>query len=329
MYNILIPDRLCPPADVEQAVFGDEARITVAQATETVQIDDAVWADCDAILAWHDLRFDAAVLDKLARCKVIVRVGVGFDNVDLAEARKRNIDVCTVPDYGVDDVADHAMGLVLSLARALAPCNDLARSGAWDWGYASNLMRLTGATFGIVGLGRIGGAVAHRARAFGMRVLFYDPYQSVGMEKTWRLERCWSLDELAEQSHVISIHTPLTDETRGMIGADFFAKCARQPILINTARGPVVDTTALYNAMHSGLVRCAGLDVLEVEPPDAASPLIKAWKDTAHELNNRLIITPHCSFCNIESLEEMRRKAAEEALRVLRGEKPRSCVNAS
>ena len=329
MYKILIPDRLTPPADAEQKVFGEKAEIIVAQATHSSQIADDVWADCDAVLAWHDLRFDKFVLDKLKKCKVIVRVGVGYDNVDIVEAAKRSIAVCTVPDYGVHDVADHSMGLLLALARGLGPCNILAQEGVWDWKYASGLRRLTDTTLGVIGLGRIGGAVAHRARAFGMNILFYDPYQPVGIEKTWGFERCWSLNEIAERCHSITIHTPHTEETSGMIGTEFFAKCVHQPILINTARGSIVDLDALYKSLLNGTVGGAGLDVLMEEPPNPEVPLVNAWLDSDHTINKRLIITPHCAFCNAKALEEMRRKAAKEALRVLTGIAPRSCVNSN
>jgi lactate dehydrogenase-like 2-hydroxyacid dehydrogenase len=327
MYNILIPDRLAPPADVEQKVFGADTRIIVAQAIDSNQIDDAIWAECDGILAWHDLKFDAPLLDKLLECKVIVRVGVGFDNVDLMAAAERKISVCTVPDYGVNDVADHAMGMLLALVRGLIPCNELARNGEWNWGYASGLHRLTGEYLGIIGLGRIGGALARRAQAFGLNVLFYDPYQPVGIEKSWGLERCWTLGDIAERCRYISIHTPLTEETRRLIGSDFFARCKLQPIIINTARGPIVDLDALFDALVSDKVFAAGLDVLMEEPPDRDIPLIKAWRKHNLKINQRLIITPHCAFCNVESLEEMRRKAAEEAVRILTHQNPRSCVN--
>lgn len=329
MYKILIPDRLTPPADVEQRVFGDMAEITVSQATHTNQIPDEVWANTDAVLAWHDLEFTPEVLDKLVNCKVIVRVGVGFDNVHLDEAATRGISVCTVPDYGVHDVADHTMGLLLSLARGLSPCNDLAKTGVWDWKYASGLRRLTDTTLGIVGLGRIGGAVGHRARAFGMRILFYDPYQPVGIEKAWGFDRCWEIEEIARQCHAISVHTPLTPETNGIIGAEFLGACVHSPLLINTARGPIVDNEALYETLVSGQVSGAGLDVLMEEPPNPKSRLVRAWLEGDASVADKLIITPHCAFCNVEALEEMRRKAAEEAIRVLEGGCPRSCVNSN
>ena len=327
MFTILIPDRLKPPADIEQRVFGEDAKIVVAQATQSDQIPDEVLGSCDAVLAWHDLTFDKAFLGKLHRCKVIVRVGVGFDNIGLSASAQFGIRVCTVPDYGVHDVADHTMGLLLSLSRGIIPSNDYARCGGWDWDFASGLRRITNTTLGIIGLGRIGGAVAHRARAFGMKILFYDPYQPVGIEKAWNIERCGCLEAIAEQSDTISVHTPLTEETRLMIGGGFFRRCGRRPLFINTARGGIVDLDALYLALVDGTVRGAGLDVLIEEPPNSEALLVKAWKESGNELNRRLIITPHCAFCNRESIEEMRRKASKEALRVLRGEAPESCVN--
>lgn len=326
-YTILIPDRLKPPADVEQAVFGPETRIILGQAKFPEQIADETWQACDALLAWHDLHYTIDLLKKLDRCQVIVRVGIGFDNVDLKAAADLKIPVCTVPDYGVDDVADHAMAMLLALSRGLSVCNNLVRRRIWDWEYASGLKRLTQTTIGIIGFGRIGAAVAHRARNFGIQTLFYDPYQPIGIEKSWGFERCFELNEIATRSDFISIHTPLTNETENMIDAGFFESCQKQPILINTARGGIVNHDALYDALKSNLIRAVGLDVLSEEPPNQKMRLIQAWQDAEDWIVNRLIVTPHCAFCNQEALIEMRRKAALEALRILKGETPRSCVN--
>lgn len=322
-WHVVIPDRVSPPADVEQAVFGDRAAVTALGARTNADLAGR-HAGADAILAWHDLTWDDATLAQMPRCRALVRVGVGFDNVDLAAARRRGIAVSNVPDYGTHDVADHAMALLLALARGLAGSDRVARAGAWAWGLVPTF-RLTEKRLGIVGLGRIGTATALRAKAFGMRVGFHDPYKPSGWDKALGLHRFHSLEELARACDVVSVHTPLTPETRGLLGPSFFAAARPGLVVINTARGPVIDWPAFRAAFESGVVACAGLDVLPVEPADPADPLIAAWM--AGELAERLIITPHCAFYSAEALAEMRRKAAEEALRILSGAPPLNPVN--
>jgi len=172
---VLIPDRLTPPADIEEKVFGAKVEMLVATARHTSQISDEIWAKADAILAWHDLAFTPEVIAKIVRCKVLVRVGAGFDNVDLLAAGAKGIPVCNVPDYGTNDVADHALSFLLTLARGLPAFNRNARisNEHWHWQGAGQLNRLAGQVLGIVGLGRIGTAVAMRAKAFGLQVIFF------------------------------------------------------------------------------------------------------------------------------------------------------------
>jgi phosphoglycerate dehydrogenase-like enzyme len=322
-WHVVIPDRVAPPADVEQAVFGDRAIVSALEAHTNAELRGR-HESADAILAWHDLHWDAEVLAAMPRCKALVRVGVGFDNVDLAAARARGIVVSNVPDYGTHDVADHAMALLLSLARGLPGSDRVARGGAWRWGLVPSF-RLTDKWLGIVGLGRIGAATALRAKAFGMRVGFYDPYKPSGWDKALGVTRFLSLEELAATCDVVSLHTPLTPETRGMIGAGFFAAARPGLVLINTSRGPVIDWPAFRAAFEAGRLAAAGLDVLPVEPADRTDPLIAAWM--AGELAERLIVTPHCAFYSPEALTEMRRKAAEEALRILSGAGPLNRVS--
>ncbi|MBX3154699.1 MAG: C-terminal binding protein [Deltaproteobacteria bacterium] len=324
-WNVVVPDRLAPPADVEQAVFGERAVVTALN----VKTEDALRGkieDADAILAWHDLRWTAPVLATLRRCKVIVRVGVGFDNVDLAAARSRGIAVCNVPDYGTHDVADHAIALLLALARGLVGYQHNARNGAWAWGTAPSF-RVTDKMLGIVGLGRIGTATAQRAKALAMRVGFYDPYKPAGWDKALGLERFDTLADLAAAADVVSLHVPLTAETRGMIGREFFAAAKPGVVLVNTARGPVVDWAAFSAAFRERHVRSAGFDVLPDEPPDTSDPLVAAWIAGDQDARDRLVITPHCAFYSSEALVEMRDKAAREALRVLSGVRPLNLVN--
>ena len=327
--TILIPDRLSTPPDVEQEALGSGFEILTPCAAHTSEISDEVWRAADAVLAWHDLQFTDEVIRKLERCKTIVRVGVGFDNVDLEAAGKNGIAVCNVPDYGTNDVADHAMGLVLALSRGIYAFSEKVResSDTWQWDCAGELRRLNGSIMGIVGLGRIGTATAMRAKAFGMRVKFYDPYIADGQDKALGVVRADSLFDLASQSDVVSFHTPLTEETRGMGDDSFFSHLKPGGIVINTARGPVIQLDSIHTALRSGQVRGAGLDVVEMEPPDPEHPLIKAWRSREEWIAYRLIITPHAAFFCEESYREMRYKAALAAKCILNGEAPRNCVN--
>jgi lactate dehydrogenase-like 2-hydroxyacid dehydrogenase len=320
----LIPDRLTVP-DVEKKVFGDDYEIITTSVLNADDVDDILWNSAHAVLAWHDLTYNAELIEKLISCKVIVRVGVGYDNVDLEAAKKKNIVVCNVPDYGTNDVADHAFALLLTLVRGTEVYNrQLKRNMIWEWTTAGELHRITNLTFGIIGLGRIGTATALRAKSFGMNVVFYDPYVPDGKDKALQVTRVNLLNELLEKADIISIHTPLTDETRSMVNKDFFDNVKKNLILINTARGKIIDLDALNNALQDNVVKAAGLDVLPQEPPDINHPLIQAWQAEEDWLSGRLLITPHSAFYNRESYIEMRQKAAEEALRVLNHENPKN-----
>lgn len=327
-FNVLIPDRLTPPATIEHEILGDIAEITLSVAMHTSEISDDIWESTHAILAWHDLIFDEAVLKKCKNCKTIVRVGVGFDNIDLDAAKRLGIIVCNVPDYGTGEVADQAMAFILSLSRGLPAGSAGVRSGNefWTWERVGSLYRLDGATLGIIGLGRIGTAVARRAQAFGMNVVFFDPYLPDGMDKALAVTRMNSLTELLTKSDIVSFHTPLTHETRGMADQTFFSTMKPDAIFVNTARGAIVDLDALYHALKSNHIRAAGLDVLPVEPPDRSHPLLKAWIDSEQWIADRLQITPHSAFWSHEAYVEMRSKAAIEARSILLGKPPRNRI---
>ena len=197
---------------------------------------------------------------------------------------------------------------------------------AWPSFADKRPIRLTNSNIGIIGLGRIGTAVAMRARAFGMKILFYDPYIADGIDKALNFERL-ELNELLERADVISIHTPLTSETRNMVNMDFFDKVKPGAILINTARGSIVSFEALYGALRDETIMAFGTDVLPIEPPDSTDPLTLAWLNKEEWIRNKIIVTPHNAFYSKSAELEMRTKAALEIGRVIRGEAPRNCVN--
>jgi D-3-phosphoglycerate dehydrogenase len=324
--KILIPDVIKPPADIEIEIFGLEADIITGEATHSEMISDEIWKECNAVLAFDQLDYNKELLSKMSSCKVIVRVGVGYDNVDVVDAKNKNIIVCNVPDYGTEEVADHTMALLLSLVRGLPEYTRRVKLRNWNR-HNSMPFRLRDKVIGIIGLGRIGTATALRSKAFGMKVIFYDPYINDGYDKALGVERVSLLEDIARESDIISLHTPLTHETKGMINDSFFAYVNRKPIIINTARGHIVEIAALEKAMREGVVKAAGLDVLPLEPSDDSQQLIVDWEQDEEWLRGRLLVTPHVSFCCPEAFEEMRRKAAEEALRVLNGGKAKNCVN--
>jgi phosphoglycerate dehydrogenase-like enzyme len=326
-YTILVPDHFAPPPDVERAVLGADAEFLLPAARSAREVPAEMWPRADAALVWHDVTLDAADIARMERCRVIVRVGAGYDNIDLAAAGRRGIAVCCVPDYGVNDVADHALAMLLALYRGLFEFNALVQAGGWDWGGLPARRRVTGETLAVIGLGRIGTAAALRAKAHGMRVAFYDPYKPDGFDKALGLERFFDLPELLAQADAVTFHVPLTAETRGMAGETFFAALKPGAFLVNTARGPVVDLDALERALRAGRVQAAALDVLPQEPPDPEQPLLRAWRAGEEWVRWRLIVTPHAAFYNEASFAEIRRKAAQEALRVLQGQPPRNCVN--
>jgi C-terminal binding protein len=314
--KVLIADFL-EDASIEGPILAELADVHVVNARQEADLAPHL-VDADAIILFHDIeRMTDATFSGAGRCKVVVRAGVGYNNVDLAAAGRRGIAVCNVPDYGTEEVADHAILLLLAVARHLTIQHDSMRAGAWDYLAAQETPRLRGKTLGLVGCGRIGSATALRARAFGLDVVFYDPYVPPGLEKALGVRREYRVEPLLEGSHFVSLHCYLDDRSRHLIDAAALARMRRGSILINTARGPVVDQEALIAALDSGHLLGAGLDVFEREPLD----------DPRLRHHPRVVLTPHSAFYSREGFVELRTKAAEEVRRVLRGEAPRNLVN--
>lgn len=263
------------------------------------------------------------------RCRIVVREGVGYDTLNLAEWSARDVPVCNVPDYGTTEVADHALALLLAIARGTSSYQEAVRDHTDRWTYASapRVRRLRGQTFAVLGLGRIGLATARRAAAFDMKVIFYDPYLPNGAELAAGYERVRSLDEAMARADILSVHTPLTEETRGMVGAASLAKAKPELIVINTARGPIVDLDALAEALKAGRIAGAGLDVLPKEPADSDHPLIQAFRAREDWTDGKLVLTPHSAFYSPSALDDMQRKAIEVIVTYLREGVLMNCVN--
>jgi lactate dehydrogenase-like 2-hydroxyacid dehydrogenase len=273
---------------------------------------------------------DVGPVEPFTNCRIVVRMGVGYDNLDLAAWGARGVPVCNVPDYGTSEVADHAIALMLSLARGTstyAPAVAADPSAGWKWNAAPLVRRLRGAVFGVIGLGRIGLSAALRARGFGMEIAFYDPYLPNGFELAVGARRVHSPGDLVAISDVVSLHAPLTKETRGIIGPETLARAKPDLIVVNTARGPLVDLDALYAALRQKRIGGAALDVLPQEPPDANQKLIRALHQGEEFLRGRLVITPHAAFYSPDAIVDIRRKTVEVVLHYLRDGRLTNCVN--
>ncbi len=332
MTLILLSQFRHPDDQVERETTGDAAELFVQKADGNtwIPVPRDVCERADAIIHFPPNTNIEGTPGDYPRVRAVLRSGVGFDSLDLAAWGKRGVPVFNVPDYGTSEVADHAIALMLALARGTATFHDAIRSnpaGGWTHRTAPAVRRLRDAVFGIVGLGRIGLATALRARAFGMPIAFYDPYLPAGMEIAVAAQRCASLEELMRIADVVSAHAPGGEETRGMLGEAAFAQAKPGMILINTARGSLVDLDALYEALKSGRILAAGLDVLPKEPADAQHPLIAAWLNREPWLEGRLTLSPHAAWYSPASMRDMRTKSIDTVLRHLRTGDLSNCVN--
>jgi D-3-phosphoglycerate dehydrogenase/C-terminal binding protein len=326
--RVVVTDFLTEPLEIEREILGDLADVVALEARTADDLRGRV-SDADALLVYHFVQIDRSVLDELKRCRLIVRCGAGVDNVDCAHAAQLGIAVANVPDYGSEEVADTAIGALLTLARGTHFLNQRCRRPGelWSYALAAPLERLRGRVLGIIGLGRIGTAAALRGKALGLDVVFYDPYLPSGHDKALGIRCADSLEELLAQSHIVSLHCPLTDETHHMIDVAAFAAIPSRAIIINTARGGVVDAGAVLRGLENGHLLGAALDVLEREPPSEDDPLLVAWRNPEHPAHDRLLLTPHAAFYCEQGLLEMRRKGSENCRRILLGKAPRNVVN--
>jgi C-terminal binding protein len=327
-FRVVITDFITDDLAPERQFLGELADLVALNACEEPDLHGKV-DEADAIMMYHNVTISQETIDRLRNCKLIVRCGVGYDNVDWRYARTRGIPVANVPDYGTEEVADSAIGMALTLARGIHLYNSQYQHGTEGWTYRSAvpIWRLRGRVFGIIGLGRIGTAAAMRAKALGMDVVFHDPYKPEGFDKALGIRRVYALEELLRQVHVLSVHSPLTSETNRMINAAAIAKMPRGSFLVNTARGAIVDTSAIPAAIESGHLAGAGIDVLAVEPPPTDDPLVRAWRDPKHPAYHRVIVNPHSAFYCEEGLLEMRTKGARAVQNALLGRSLLNVVN--
>jgi D-3-phosphoglycerate dehydrogenase len=310
-----VSDSVFPNLDPAREVLskiGAELRVAGEPTAEAIL---GVAADADALLVTY-AKITAEMIRQMKRCRIISRFGIGVDNVDIAAATSAGIVVTKVPDYCMDEVSDHAMALLLSLVRKIPYANSLVHAGRWEMPAVVPIHRLRGSVLGLVGFGRIPQLVAPKAQAFGLKVVAFDPYIPQDVMTRADVEKV-EFAELVKMSDYISIHSPLLPETHHLFNADVFRKMKPTAYLVNTARGPIVDETALAHALDARQLAGAALDVLSQEPP-SGSPLFG---------RNNVILTPHTSFYSVESLVELQIKAAEEVVRVMTKQAPRNPVN--
>jgi phosphoglycerate dehydrogenase-like enzyme len=269
-----------------------------------------------AVLLGAGFALDREAIGQLEACRVIVRYGVGVDNIDIAAAAQRGVVVCNVPDYGVEEVADHALALLLALARNLDLWAQAAREGRWGNTLPkATQRRLSTTTLGVIGAGRIGRALIQRARAIWGRVLVHDPLVSSQLLQGLGATPA-NLERVLAESDFVTLHLPSTSSTRGLLSADRLASMKPGVVIVNCSRGDLVDEAALAACLSSGQVRAAGLDVFVTEPPppDGLVHAPGVWP------------TPHVAFLSVEAIRDLRFRAAEEASRVLSGDAPRYAV---
>jgi D-3-phosphoglycerate dehydrogenase len=312
---VVITDHTWPTIEIERAVLeGVGARVVEPRSNDEEELVELA-RDAEAILTcFAPVR--ARAIEKAPRLRVVGRIGIGVDNIDVEAATRRGIPVTNVPVYCLDEVAEHVIALMLSLRRRTLAFDRAVREGNWSLQTGMPMHRLRGQTLGILGYGKIGAAVASRARALGMHVIAHGPSLRPGdvIDEVQAVD----LAALAARSDVVTLHAPLVEATRGIVGAAFLAQMKRNAVLINAARGPLVDQDALAAALHADAIAGAGLDVFEPERLPADHPLLSA---------PNVVLTPHVAFYSEESIDELRRKAAEAVAAILDGRSAPAVVN--
>lgn len=316
-HTVVVTDFDFPDLTIERDVFSSiDAEVVAAGAdTEDEIVRAAREANADALLNQY-AQVGERIFDELPDLVAVGRYGIGVDTVDLDAATARGVQVVNVPSYCEDEVSTHALSLLLACERKVARYDRAIKDGTWDWKLGAPIFRLRGRTLGLAGFGKIPRRLAEKLDGFGLELIAYDPYLSEEELAEHGIEKV-DFDALLERSDAISIHTPLTDETRGLFDREAFAAMDEDAIVVNTARGEVIDVDALYDAIVDGEIRGAGLDVMPKEPP-GDEPLLDL---------DEAVLTPHVAWYSEESIVEMRRTLSEDVAGILQGEPPRNPVN--
>ena len=317
MNKVYATDHAFSSLELERAALTGLAELTDLNPLLTEDAVIAKTADADALMVSF-APITARVMDALPKLRGILRYGVGFDNVDIPAATQRGVWVANVPDYCIPEVADHALAMLLTLARKLPALDASLRRGEWAAvKTAKPIYRLEGRTLGLVGMGRIGREVAKRAHGFGLNVIVADKYLSADKAAEAGATLV-DFDQLLQAADYISIHAPLTPETHHLIDAEALRKMKPSALLINVSRGGIVDTVALAQALHDGVIAGAGIDVFEKEPLEADHPIRSA---------PNTVLAAHAAWYSEEAMTQLQRSAGEEVARMLRGERPKNALN--
>lgn len=299
---------------IEKKILGKTFKVICLNKKKT---DLKNISDADGLLVWH-ADINSKVINSLKKCKVVVRYGVGYDNIDIKAASKKKIVCLNTPDYGIDEVADTAVAMILSFTRKILYYNDVCKNYKDKWQQnvlGENLInpvkRSDDNFVGIIGFGRIGSSISKRLKSFGFRVAFYDPYLPSGYEKVHGVQKFNTLKELLENSNIVSINSHLNKSTNSLVNRNFIMQMKKNSILINTARGKIINKLDdLYFGLKKGILSGVGLDVLPDEPPNHNEKLIKVWKNNNDPMSKKIIINPHSGYYSTKSVIEMREKAS-------------------
>lgn len=315
-FRVLITDYAWPNLDLERAILTEVGAEIVVAPNGTAEEIIALAPDVDAILTcWKQV--PAAALDVATRCRIVSRYGIGLDNIPVAHATELGMVVSNVPDFCLDEVAEHTVALLMACGRRIVPHVEATRQGVWNQALAGGIPRLRGQVLGLVGYGNLAQAVAERARAFGLEIIAYTPRLASDALAPWG-RATNDMGELLAAADYVSLHVPLTDATRGMIDADALAQMKPTAYLLNTSRGAVIDEDALLAALDEGQLAGAALDVMGSEPPPPDHPLLH---------HPRVIATPHIAFYSEAAIVDLATKAAQHVAQALRGEMPARVVN--
>ena len=313
-FKVVLTDNIFPDLIMEREMLA-KIDAELIEVTESSNVGPEC-EDADAVIDTYE-QIPAGMIEKMSKCKIIIRNGIGVNTIDVDAATKKGIMVANVPTYCLDEVATHAITLLLASARKITRLNNSVKSGVWDVKVGTPVYSLQGKTLGLVGFGKIPRLVKEKSVPFGLNVITYDPYVSAEAAAEAGAKKV-EIDELIEQSDFISIHCPLTPETRGMFNADAFGRMKKTAYIINTARGPVINEEDLIEALKAGEIAGAGLDVLMSDKVDKSNPLLAM---------DNVIITPHAAWYSEESIVTRRRQTVESVISVLEGGEPLSLIN--
>ena len=315
-FKVAVTDYEFPNLEIER----QELRKIGADLIESTDSDEEsiieAAKDADAILNCY-AELTPRVIESLKKCQIIARYGIGVNNVNMPTATKKGIIVTNVPDYCIEEVSDHALALILACARKICQLNKTVKNGKWDFKGYRPMYRLKGQTLGIISFGKIPRRLVEKVNAYKFHIIAYDPYVDEGIAAKYNVKLV-TFKELLKESDIITIHAPLTKETKGMFSSEQFKMMKNSAYLINTARGGLIKDNDLAQALKKGEIAGAGLDLLEDENVNSHHPLVS--------LEN-VIITPHSAFYSEQALKDLQYKAVQEVIRVLTGERPKSCVN--